>query len=88
VHPMQNAHWTHSSRVASLASTGLVTGLRLSSSPASLVSTWQNEMRDVMLCAFLVRQRVQDATPAWIPRALFVLSLLRQFGFLPRLDSC
>jgi hypothetical protein len=44
-------------------------------------------MRDVMLCAFLVRQRVQDATPAWIPRALFVLSLLRQFGFLPRLAS-
>jgi hypothetical protein len=46
-----------------------------------------NEMRDVMLCSFLVRQRVQDATPAWIPRALFVLSFARQFGFLPRLAA-
>lgn len=44
-----------------------------------------NEIRDIMICEFLLRQRAaKDTTPAWIRRGLFILSLYRRFGLLPQ----
>lgn len=43
-----------------------------------------NEIRDIMLCEFLVRQRADDTTAAWTRRGLFILSLYRRFGLLPQ----
>ena len=46
-----------------------------------------NEIRDIMLCEFLVRQRAEDTTAAWIRRGLFILSLYRRFSLLPQVSK-